>query len=612
LKDSRFAAYVATLLRVMRWRVGSVLLLMISVSLTEGVGLLLLVPLLQLVGVDVQQGTVGRLAEASSAAFTAVGLRPTLVSVLGVYVVIVSARALFLRWQTTAISAFQNEFIAHLRQRLYRSIANATWVFFSRRRSSDFVHALTAELSRVESATYYLLAVIANSIIASVYLLLALQLSAAMTGLVLACGAALSLALRGPAQAARVSGERLSSASNELYAVVGEHLAGMKATKSYAAEERHADILSHLTERLKHVYVETSRNHADAKSWFDIGSVLILSGIIYASFEVLGIPTAAVLLLLFLFFRIMPRLSGIQQNYQSFVNFLPAFTRIRQLEAQCEAAAEPKPDRFEAIELRRAIQFEDVCFSYETERDAAVIQDINLIIRAEETTAIVGPSGAGKSTIADLVIGLIVPQRGRVLVDGLPLTPERIRSWRNRIGYVAQDTFLFHDTVRANLLWASPNTREEDVLQALRLAVAEEFVARLPDGLETVVGDRGVRLSGGERQRLALARALLRKPSLLILDEATSSLDSESERRIQGAIEQLHGRMTILVIAHRLSTIREADVIHVVEQGRLVESGSWDELVANVDGRFRALCRAQGVDRDMEKDLPAPVRQQID
>jgi ATP-binding cassette subfamily C protein len=183
------------------------------------------------------------------------------------------------------------------------------------------------------------------------------------------------------------------------------------------------------------------------------------------------------------------------------------------------------------------------------------------------------------------------------VVDGKPLSPERLKSWREQIGYVTQDTFLFNDSVRANLLWARPEASEEEIWRTLKLAAAAGFVSELPDGLETILGDRGVRLSGGERQRLALARALLREPSLLILDEATSALDSENERRIQKAIEGLHGRMTILIITHRLSTIRGADIIHMLERGRLVESGSWKVLMSNEDGRFRALAMVQGIPR---------------
>ena len=168
------------------------------------------------------------------------------------------------------------------------------------------------------------------------------------------------------------------------------------------------------------------------------------------------------------------------------------------------------------------------------------------------------------------------------------------------MGYVPQEPFLFHDSLKANLLWAKPDATEAEIREALRLSAAEEFVSSFPKGLETVLGDRGVLVSGGERQRLALARALLRKPSLLILDEATSSLDSENERRIQNAIEELHGKMTILIISHRLSTIRGADMIYVVEEGRLVESGTWGSMVGREGSRFRALCQAQGIEPTLQ------------
>ena len=428
-----------------------------------------------------------------------------------------------------------------------------------------------------------------------------------MTGLVVVCGAGLTLLLGGKTRVAHVAGEGLSKAMNSLYAAVTEHLGGMKTAKSYGAEDRHADIFDRLTERVRHTYIRTVRNDAELHFWFEIGSVLVLSLIVYVSFELLATPTAEALLLLFLFARIMPRFSMIQQSYQSFVNLLPAFTMVMEMQVRCEAAVEPKAKRLEEVKLRNGIQLERVSFRYQDNGKAPVICNLDLIIKAGQTTAIVGPSGAGKSTIADLVMGLLVPDQGRVLVDRKPLSPERMRAWRDQIGYVSQDTFLFHDTVRANLLWACPNVSDEEITQALRSAAAEEFISGLPKGLDMILGDRGILVSGGERQRLALARALLRKPALLILDEATSNVDSENETRIQGAIEQLHGQMTILVITHRLSTIRGADVIHVLEQGRLVESGTWDELAAKENGRFLALCRAQGIDGSSAGEFPHTI-----
>jgi ATP-binding cassette subfamily C protein len=267
-----------------------------------------------------------------------------------------------------------------------------------------------------------------------------------------------------------------------------------------------------------------------------------------------------------------------------------------------EAEREDLEPAHERVELAHSIRIENLSFGYEAARGDA-LADVGLQIEARRTTAVVGPSGSGKTTLADLVMGLVRPRAGRILVDGRMLDESWLRAWREGIGYVAQDTVLFNDTVLANLRWARPDASDDEVREALRLSVADGFVAALPDGLHTVVGDRGVRLSGGERQRLALARALLRRPALLILDEATSALDAENERRIREAIRGLHGRMTILMITHRLPSVRDADVIHVMEAGQLVESGSFATLMARAEGRFRRLWASQSG----ELDLPDPL-----
>ncbi len=601
--NSSVLTYMADLVGVVSWRVALALGLMVCVSLTEGFGLLLLVPLLQLAGLDVQQSSLDGIAQFFSSAFTAIGMRPTLIAVLSLYVLIISIHALLYRWQIILNFTLQHEFVALLRQRLYRAIAKSNWLFFSRSRASDFMHVLTAEMERIGEATDHLLYLIATGMVTIPYIVFALRLSVVMTGLVLACGVGLMWLLRGKTRVAHVAGEGLSKAMSGLYAAITEHLSGMKTAKSYGVEDRHADLFTTLTERVRRTYVHTVRNGTDLNLWLDIGSVMVLSLIVYISFEVLAIRTAEVLLLLFLFARIMPRLSTMLQSYQSFVNLLPAFSTVMTMQARCEAAAEPKAGKVEGFKLQYGIQFEQVTFGYEDNGRAPVIWNLDLTIKAGQTTALVGPSGAGKSTIADLVTGLLVPDQGRVLVDGMPLGPERMKAWRDQIGYVSQDPFLFHDPVRANLLWSRPDASDEEINQVLRWAAAEEFVLGLPKGLATILGDRGVLVSGGERQRLALARALLRRPSLLILDEAMSNVDSENERQIQSAVERLHGQMTILVITHRLSTIRNADVIYVLEQGRLVESGTWDVLVAEENGRFRALCTAQGIDCNRVQEL---------
>jgi ATP-binding cassette, subfamily C, bacterial len=586
--------YVTTLVGIASWKLALALVLALCVSVAQGAQLVLLVPLMSLAGLEVQQGTVGRINELASSLFAAVGVRPSAVTVLSAFALFTIALAALARWRTAYSFRLQEDFASSLRRRLYKAIANVDWLLFTRSRSSDFTHALTTELDRVGAATALLLSLVTDVILVLVYTLLALRLDVLMTVVVFFSGAGLLLALRRKTLSAQWTGEEVSLATNGLYAAAIEHLGGMKTVKSYGAEERSSKLFSKLAERVARISFNTVRDQADARFWFSAGSVTILCIILYVAFEILAIPAAGLLLLLFLFNRITPLLSSVQQSYQQSLNVLPAFARVMETMAQCEAAAESRAERSEEVELRDSIRLEGVSFSYDGEGTVAAIRDLDLAIRAGETTAIVGPSGAGKSTIADLIMGLVTPTQGRVLIGDAPLGPELLRSWRSQIGYVAQETFLFNDTVRANLLWARPDAGDEEIWQALELA-AGEFVFELPQGLETVLGDRGVRLSGGERQRIALARALLREPSLLILDEATSALDSENERRIQTAVEGLQGRMTILIITHRLSTIRRADVIHVVESGRLVESEGWQRLMGKEDGRFAALAEAQGI-----------------
>jgi ATP-binding cassette, subfamily B, bacterial MsbA len=240
--------------------------------------------------------------------------------------------------------------------------------------------------------------------------------------------------------------------------------------------------------------------------------------------------------------------------------------------------------------VSNAIRFEDVSFEYESGRP--VLQNITLDVPAGSVVALVGPSGAGKSTLVDLVARFYDPARGRILIDGVDLREFQIHSLRSHLGIVAQDTVLFHDTVRANIAYALPDASAEDIGRAARAANAHEFIEHLPEGYDTVLGERATRLSGGQRQRLAIARAILRDPPILILDEATSALDSESERLVQEAMEKLLRGRTVFVIAHRLSTVRNADQIVVLQDGRIVQRGAHDELLAE-GGLYRHLYRLQ-------------------
>ena len=348
------------------------------------------------------------------------------------------------------------------------------------------------------------------------------------------------------------------------------------------------------------------RSAARLKQQLAIGSAVLLAAIVYVSYTVLAVSTAQLLLLLFLFARLVPRLTTVYERARALATTLPAFAAVVAMEERCLAAAAPAVGRAQAIDLTERIAFEHVTFDYREDGRSPAVRDVTLHARRRRHDGHRRSVRVGQEHDGRLADGPADAVRRADSRRRHAARAGHLDAWRDQIGYVAQETFLFHESVRANLLWAKPDATEEDIWHALRLASADAFVRALPHGLDTVVGDRGVLVSGGERQRLSLARALLRRPALLILDEATSSLDSENEARIQQAIDQLHQQMTIVVITHRLSTIRGADMIHVVDRGRLVESGTWTDLVARRTGRFRELCEAQGIDARSEAP-PSPV-----
>jgi ABC-type multidrug transport system fused ATPase/permease subunit len=243
--------------------------------------------------------------------------------------------------------------------------------------------------------------------------------------------------------------------------------------------------------------------------------------------------------------------------------------------------------------LQGAVSFRKLSFTYPARPDEEVLKNINITIARDTMVALVGPSGAGKSTIAALIMRLYEPSSGEILFDGRSSREFSLRSLRSQIALVPQDIFLFGGTIRENIMYGKPSATEEEVADAAAKANALEFIERFPEKLDTIVGERGVQLSGGQRQRIAIARAVLKNPRILILDEATSSLDSESEKLVQDALDKLMRGRTSIVIAHRLSTVRKADQIVVIDSGRIVEKGTHDELIILENGIYRNLSQLQ-------------------
>lgn len=309
-------------------------------------------------------------------------------------------------------------------------------------------------------------------------------------------------------------------------------------------------------------------------------------------------PLAPVFVSLLLFHRAMQSMMAIQTNWQLTMDRIGSVEMVddefMELDSYQEKSGQRKLKTFS-----KGIRFESVWFSY-SEKGTPAIQSINLDIPINQTIALVGESGAGKSTLVDLMTLMLKPQQGKIFIDDISSADIDLNSWRSQLGYVSQETVVFDDTIANNIsMWADEyladktSNVEEKVREAAEMAYAAPYIEELPNGYQTVVGDRGVRLSGGQRQRLFIAREFFKNPNLLILDEATSALDTESERYIQESIDNLKGKMTVVIIAHRLSTIQNVDLVYVLDEGRIIEKGSYNELHSHTNSRFKEMIEMQ-------------------
>ena len=470
-----------------------------------------------------------------------------------------------------------------------RTFFKSRWEFFSGSDQGRLMNTLNRELNTIGDTLGHLATLLAQAVQLAIYLALPLWLNAQLTltalGLSLLFGTPLLL-FHGVSYRL---GQRNTETANAAIGILSEVLGAARLILSFGrqnqARRRFLDAFNqHTRATLRSQVLAT----AVPRFFQPMAMLAIVIALGFAVQQQVRVSELAAVMWSLL--AAMPILSSLLQANISISNFLPSYEQLVSLRNSATALEEILGDR-PFLRLEQGIELKDVRFTYRGRTHSQV--DVNLFIRKGQMTALVGESGSGKSTITDLVLGLQIPEQGQVLIDGVPLGEWQQNSFRKRVGYVPQDPQLFHSSIRDNLLWSFERASESDLWGSLQLANAADFVKELPQGLDTIVGDRGIRLSGGQRQRIALARALLRKPELLILDEATSALDSVSEHLIQQSIEQIACDTTILVVAHRLSTVAKAKQVYVIRNGRVVEEGSFSVLSVKSGGILYSMLQAQ-------------------
>ncbi|KAF6576510.1 ABC transporter ATP-binding protein [Paenibacillus polymyxa] len=587
---------------------------MIIVSLLEGFGIYMLVPMLAAIGVFVGHSGMPFLSDGLDHFLPFVPKSWLLPGMLMVFVVLLTGQALLQRYQSILNSRIQQRFMRSLRIDVYTSFMKAQWAFYLRQRKSDFSHVMTTELARVSQGTNLLLQLTTAVMFTLIQIALAFWLSPSLTGLVFLSGLGLFVVFRRSIRNAKQLGDRTTELSQVYFAGITDHMNGMKDIKSNLLEAANIHWFRSLTQRMEDNTTQFVRQNATTQFFHRAMAAVFVACVIFISLQWLHVTPEKLIVLILIFSRLWPRFALIQASLEYIMSMISAFESVTKVQQECEAFTDPSlialassetrvpsdpsvvnlssASERQPLSLRHGIECSHLDYRYEGAAEPA-LRHINLFIPAREMTAIVGKSGAGKSTMVDVLMGFLRPTGGQIIIDGLVLGDELLPQWRQSFGYVSQDPFLFHATVRENLMLADKDASEQQLWEALHFAAADNFVSRLPEGLDTIIGDRGIRLSGGERQRLVLARAILHHPPILILDEATSALDGEHEAAIQAALERMKGQMTLIVIAHRLSTIRHADQIVVLNQGEVIQQGNYRQLEQEERGAFSQLLSYQ-------------------
>lgn len=537
-------------------------------SLAEGIGMSTLLPLLELAAPG-EEAEPSALANTVRGAIEALGVDPSLGVLLGVVVAGMLVKAALVLLANRQVGYAVAGVATGLRLSLVQALLGARWVYFTRRPVGRIANAFTTEAERASQAFLHGSLVLAAILQTALYTSIAFLVSWQATLGAVALGGFSSWALSGLVRVSRRAGNRQTELLKTSVVHLSDALHALKPLRAMAREELLGPLLEREARHLDRALRGEVLSKEGLKALQEPIIVAGLAGGLYVATISWGLALSSLLMLALLFGRALASVGKAQKELQSMAARESAYWSLR--ETIDQALAEPeRPHGGVQPTLEHGIEVEGVGLAYGAE---PVLEDANLFIPAGRLTTLLGASGAGKTSLADLLIGLVEPGHGTIRIDGTPLNDIDLRAWRRMVGYVPQELSLLHESVLVNVTLGDPDLSEADVWRALERAGARGFVERLEGGLAGGVGERGALLSGGERQRIAIARAIVREPRFLILDEATASLDPDTEAAIVDSVARMRGEMTILAITHRRAFAERADRVYRIENGQVKQVG---------------------------------------
>ncbi|MGF1586702.1 MAG: ABC transporter ATP-binding protein [Bacteroidales bacterium] len=582
IKDIRY--YFSVFKKHLGNRLYFIFFLTILVAATEAFGITLILPLIEMVDMDMGNTEVSGMTIRLKSILSFFGIGDSMVGVLAFMACIFLLKGLIKFIEGLYKAVLKANLQREIKSKVFDYYSNMNYDFYSKNNTGHFVNIITGQVNRMIISFEHFNKFISEIIITITFLGFAFILSWEFAIMAAVAGIIILFLFRQLNAYVKMLSVKTAKEQSSLNKFLVQTLHAWKYVTS-TSQMRHLgksvyNSISKLT-----VYM---RNQGIANGFTlalkEPVSVVLIIIIIIIQINFLEAPLAPIFVSLILIHRAMGHVMIIQSDWQHTMNTIGSLVLVEEELDKVSKNLESN-GKIKLSPLKDSIQLNNISFAY-NDLDVKVLEDINLTIKANTTVAFVGESGAGKSTLIDMLTLLLKANKGDILIDGVSHKVVELNSWRSQIGYVSQDTVVFDDTIANNIsMWRgdydNDSTLKTKIELAAEKAYALKFINELPQGFNTVIGDRGIRLSGGQKQRLFIARELFKKPRFLILDEATSALDSESEKYIKESIDNLKGLMTVVIIAHRLSTIRNTDYIFVLDKGRIIEKGTYDELVAS-------------------------------